>query len=170
MKLTRVERWMLSNQYRILEKLYPEEAESLAVHREALENGYERDYSRIAENIYDDKYTLTTAECDEVIDVLSMHRALKYAYDALADRSGIEAWQIEFSGFDGNNEPTLLGYTRWFCNQEGGRFTELTRGDDFNSHMPSLGRYRAMLKEWNASKDRNKLTKEDIVRIGSVRA
>ena len=38
------ERWMVSNQLRILEALYPEEAESLAVQREANERDYEYVY------------------------------------------------------------------------------------------------------------------------------
>jgi len=32
-----------------------------------------------------------------------------------------------------------------------------------------LGRYRPMLKEWKRSKDKNKLTKEDILRIEAAK-
>jgi hypothetical protein len=39
MKLTRTERWILANQYRILEVLYPKEADSLSYAREAFEHG-----------------------------------------------------------------------------------------------------------------------------------
>lgn len=171
MKLTRVERWILVNQFRVLEALYPDEAKSLAEDREALQSGYELHYSGMAEFVYDDKDTLSADRCREVLDILSMHRALKYSYRDLTDKSGIEEWCVKFAGFDGNNEATLLGYTRWFCDSNGGRFKELDRGDDFNSHAPMLGRlgrYRAMLKEWEKSKDKNHLTKDDILRIGAA--
>jgi len=32
-----------------------------------------------------------------------------------------------------------------------------------------LGRYRPMVKEWEKSKDKNKLTKEDILRIAAAK-
>jgi uncharacterized protein len=169
MKLSRVERWMLVNQMRILEALYPDEAKSIAEQREALEAGYELHYGGFAEHIYDEKDALSPEACREVLDILSMHRALKFGYDALKDKSGIEESRVTFVGFDGNNETTLMGYTRWFCDSDGGRFKELNRGDDFNSHDPMLANYRAMLTEWEKSKDKNRLTKDDIIRITSVR-
>lgn len=170
MKLSRIERWFLVNQYRILEKLYPEDAESLAEDREALQRGYEAHYSGMIDFIYKDEHTLSAERSREVLDILSMHRALHYGYDALSDKSGIEPAFVQFAGFDGNDEEEglLLGYARWFCDSDGGRFKELHRGDDFNSHMPMLGFYRAMLKEWQKSRDKNKLTKDDILRITSI--
>ena len=53
-KLTRVERYILSNQFRILEALYPDEASHFATTREALEHGYEILYDWDMEHIYDD--------------------------------------------------------------------------------------------------------------------
>lgn len=51
MDLTREQRWILANQYRILERLYPNEAECHAKAREVLENGYEFNYDWIAQHI-----------------------------------------------------------------------------------------------------------------------
>lgn len=67
MKLSRTERWMLSNQYRILEALYPADAGSYARHREALESGYELHYDWMIGSIYDDKDTLSSEDCREVM-------------------------------------------------------------------------------------------------------
>ena len=50
-KLTTLDRLVLSNQYRILEALYPDEAETLAIKREAIENGYENSL-RIGYGLY----------------------------------------------------------------------------------------------------------------------
>jgi uncharacterized protein len=167
MKLSRVERWMLSNQMRILEALYPDEAKSIAEHREALEEGYELHYGEFAQHIYDEKDTLSADLSREVLDILSMYRALNFSYDKLQEKTGIDDWRVKFAGFDGNHpvEGSMMAYARWFCNSHGGRFTELDRGDDFNSHAEMLDRYRAMLKEWKKSKDKNHLTKDDIIRI-----
>ncbi len=52
MKLTRTERWILSNQYRILEALYPDERGSLEKARIALESGYELEYDGMSQRIY----------------------------------------------------------------------------------------------------------------------
>lgn len=163
MKLTRTERWILSNQYHILEALQPDEAEDFAAVREALERGYEIHYGEYSQHIYDENDTLSENECHEVIDILVMHEALKDAYEKLDDTSGIEEWRVKFSGFDGNNETTRLGYTRYFVGM-GDRFT----GYDINSHCPMLDRYRKMLNAWNQSEKRYELTKEDVVRITSV--
>jgi uncharacterized protein len=167
MKLSRIERWLLVNQMRMLEALYPDEAKSIAEHREALEQGYELHYDEFAQHIYDDSDGLSAEGCKEVLQILSMHQALKRSYDNLSDKSGIDEYRVRFAGFDGNDpiEGTMMAYTRWFCDSRGGRFKELDRGDDFNSHAPLLGSYRAMLKEWEKSKDKNRLTKDDIIRI-----
>ena len=168
MKLSRVERWILSNQYRILEALHPDDADYYANAREAIENGYELHYRSISQYIYDD--VMTDEECEEVIDILSMFRALRRTYEALPDKSGIAEQRVTFVGFDGNDkvEGRYLSYARYFCNQEGGRFTEIGRGDDFNSHWPALETYRRMLQAWNVSPDKYNLSQEDIIRITSA--
>jgi len=169
MKLTKIERWILSNQYRLLQVIYPDEADYFGQCREVLERGYELHYDWITEYIYDGNDVMSSEECKEVIDILDMFSALKRAYEALDDKSGIEEWTVKFSGFDGNNETKQMAYARCFCSLDGGRFTELDRGDDFNSHSPVLDAYRRMLIEWRNSEDRYHLSEDDLVRITSAR-
>jgi uncharacterized protein YfbU (UPF0304 family) len=38
---------------------------------------------------------------------------------------------------------------------------------DLNSHMPTLDRYRVMLRRWKASKNRYDLTRDDVLRIAA---
>lgn len=172
MKLTRTERWILSNQYRILEKLYPEDADAFRDAQDALNSGYELEYGHLAERIYAEKHTLNEDECREVLDILAMFRDLKYGYKEVGGEkgTGVEEWLVQFSGFDGNNESSHLGYCRYICDPKHGRFQELDRGDDYNSHMPSLDRYRRMLDEWRPRSERGhgKLTAEDIRAIASA--
>lgn len=164
MKLSRVERWILSNQFAILVKLYPDEADSYDQMREIVEKGYELHYDWISEHIYEDNYIMTSEECTEVLDILDMFRALKYAYEELTDKSDVDDLWVRFHGFDGNTETKYLGYARFLIDREG-RFTNLDRGDNLNSHMPVLDIYRRMVQKWRKSKDPQKLTKEDIARI-----
>lgn len=168
MKLSRVERLILANQYRILEALYPDEAESYANRREAIENGYEMHYRWQAEHIYDGDDVMTEEESREVLDILDMFAALKRSQSLVADDASVESWHLTFSGFDGNNETKQMAYARYFCGLNGGRYTELDRGDNFNSHMPSLERYRRQLREWRKSADPHSLTKEDVIRIAAA--
>lgn len=167
MKLTRIERWILSNQFAILAKLYPEEADSYANMREVVDNGYELNYDWIAQYIYDD--TITETECKEVLDILSMFLCLKRGYEALTDKSGIEDRWVRFRGFDGNHskEAKYLSYTRFLVERED-KFTSLDRGDNFNSHAPLLSRYCQMVEEWKKSEKIDELSKQDIIRITSI--
>jgi uncharacterized protein YfbU (UPF0304 family) len=162
MKLTPVERWMLSNQFRILEALYPDEAESYAEAREAIENGYELQYDLLSQHISED--VMSVEDCNEVIDILNMFRVLKFSYEDLDDKSEIDEGDIEFGGFDGNHEGKQMAFTRHFCGS-GESYAELNRSGGFNSHWPMLDRYRQMLAEWKKSANQHRLTKEDIQRI-----
>lgn len=164
MTLTRTDRWMLSNQYKMLAKLDPENADHYEHVREILEQGYELHYRWVAEHIYDGDSIMTAEQCREVLDILEMFSLLK---QTSAD-SGPNAWRLKFSGFDGNTESKYMAYSKFFCEQDEGRYPELDRGDKFNSHMPSLERYRRQLAAWHSSKDPRQLTTEDIQRISDA--
>lgn len=163
MKLTQSERWILSNQCRILELLDRENASHWTTAKEAIDSGYELEYSSLSK--YIDSEVVTEEECREVFDILLMFDTLQHAYKNLPDKSGIEEWRIKFAGFDGNNEVKQMAYARYYCNLDGGRFVNLDRGDNFNSHSPVLDRYRSMLSEWKKSEKKHELTKDDIARI-----
>jgi uncharacterized protein YfbU (UPF0304 family) len=108
------------------------------------------------------------AESKEVLDILNLHSTLKRCYGALADKSGIDEDRLTFSGFDGNNEGKQMAYARYYCNLDGGRFDDLYVVD-LNSHFPTMQRYRPMVAEWKESDNKYELTKEDIVRITTVK-
>lgn len=168
MKLSPAERWILSNQFLILEKLDPDNAEDYATMREAIERGYEWDYDTYSPHIYKGTDVTTAEESAEVVEILAMFDSLKQSYNALSDRSAIDEGRIQFHGFDGNTEGKQMAYSRYFCSRGGGAFTDLERGDNFNSHFPTLDRYRRMLAEWKKSPDQLKLSKSDIDRIISA--
>jgi uncharacterized protein YfbU (UPF0304 family) len=69
-KLTRVERTLLRNQYAILEKLDPENADRYARLRQVVERGYTIFYSEALV----DEGELSAEDCRYVMDVLDMFR------------------------------------------------------------------------------------------------
>jgi uncharacterized protein len=159
MKFTRVERLILANQYEILSLLSKSDADYYAHKRNAVASGYELEYETLAEDIYEREFS--EEQCTFVLDVMSMHEALQ-----LAEKSD----RTTFMGFDGNNEGSHMAYARHFCGSSLEPFKHLQfGGDKFNSHMPTLSRYRAMVAEWQASADKARLTAQDVDRITGAR-
>ena len=155
------ERLIIANQFKILEKLYPEEAEYYAAHRKALESGYKLHYAEIAENFFDE---MSEEECREVIDILDMYRSLTFSFNRLPDKTGIAESEIHFDGFDGNDETRQYLYAQYFI-VDLDRFTELTYGQkhpDLNSHGHRLQKYRTMLAVWNSIDDKHNLNPDQI--------
>ncbi len=161
MKLSRLERLMLSNQYRILEKLYPDEADGYEKARLVLERGYTLHYSWQMDHIEDE---IAEGDCREVLDILEMYRVLTDSYNNLEDKSGLDETKVRFPGFDGNNEAALLGYVRYLIRTDG-RYEELDRPEGFNSHVPMLQRYRLMLDKWKGGGQKQSLSKNSILDI-----
>ena len=118
-------------------------------------------YRQVFQDIFDE---LPLDQCREVVDILDMHAALKHSYSRLADPNmGIDPADVSSPGFDGSKETRYMGYAE-FLVQTLGRWSEF-KNADLNSHCPMLPEYRAMLQRWQASADRHKLTKEDVLRI-----
>ncbi|TAK22786.1 MAG: YfbU family protein [Myxococcaceae bacterium] len=169
MKLSRTERWILSNQLRILEGLNPKEAADLREQREALERGYEYMYPELCPHIYADKDCMPRAESDEVIEILSLFDTLRWSLEKAEDAGGLKAEDVRFWGFDGNSEGRQMAFCRYFCREGGGRFEHLERGDDFNSHFPALDGYRRMLAVWRAGGRKNPLPPDEVKAILAAR-
>jgi len=164
MNLTKVERLLIVNQFKILENLYPDEAKYYAQQRKAVEYGYTLHYDVVFDALYNE---MSQSDCQEVLDILSMYRALTFSYQALSNKKGIEEDNIRFEGFDGNEETSQYLYAKYFI-LDLERFDELTYGEkhpEFNSHAPKLRRYREMLAVWRSYTDNHNLNKEQIINI-----
>lgn len=164
MDLSLKDRLIISNQLKILEKLYPDEASYYAAQRKAIENGYKSHYDDLV-NYFSDE--MPEEDSREVVDILDMYRALTFSYQKLGDTSGISEASIRFRGFDGNNESSQLVYAGYFI-IDLERFEELKYGQkypDLNSHAPMLDKYRRMLTIWNDLENRFELSKEQIITI-----
>jgi hypothetical protein len=155
---------ILTWQARILELLCPQEAKRFAELGEAYASGYEAMYLRGFPELSDE--VLSDEACREVIDVLNMFSAIKKAQPGWPASIPVE--RLKFNGFDGNSETKRFAFASYFCGLNGGRYKNLDRGDDFNSHEPMLGRYRRMLERRRLCEDKNNLTASDLERIASA--
>lgn len=147
--LTPVERLQLINQFRILEKLYPENAKDYAESREIIAHGYTIQYEReVFGEVWEE---MDIEECKYVFDVLDMHRTLIQSYDALTDKKGLTPDNVRFRGFDGNNESKCWAFTEHLKKQ--GLWVETLTGG-VNSHFPTKARYVNMLKKFEPIKEK----------------
>ena len=167
MKLSRTERWMLSNQYRILAALYPQHAATYNDYVVALERGYATVIDRMAEHILRDD--TTHKESEEVDEVLQMYDALQRAFRTLDDPYGMESFQLQFPGFDGKTERDYLGYAHYALERER-RHQNLASARDLDTNgTPMLRQYRRMLDEWKKRGNGSRLERNDILAILEAR-
>lgn len=171
MEFTIKERLQLSNQFKILEKLYPEDEEYYARNRKAIESGFELHYSWIAEHIYED--TLSQEECKFVLDVLDMYSSFLFSVRQFKEPKELTESQVIFPGFDGNNETMYMAYTYYFI-EDLDRFREIqeSTNSNYNSHMRLIPKYRRMILRWNELKVdyTYQLTEENILELLNITA
>ncbi len=142
--LTDVERLQLVNQYKILEKLDPENEKHYAELRKILEKGITIFYEKVF-----------------------VFWALQYGFKKLQDKSGLEAQNVLFLGFDVRDEDEWRFAEYW---RGTGALWQKTLKMDMDPYSPGVptGRYTKMLERWNViktkyeGKEKWKLTKEEI--------
>ena len=161
---------MLANQYRILEKLYPEEADHYERAREVLERGFTLNFDDYIPHIYE--RTMSEDACKEVLEMLDMFSALERSYRHLPKKpDGVSERDVTFLGFDGNHETEQLSYASFLIEKEG-KWRELAdHGDHLNSHAPLLGSYHRMLEVWEEfpMEEKYELSADNIRQIVAAR-
>jgi len=166
MKLSRVERWTLANQYRILAALYPQHAATYNDYVVALERGYATVIDRMAEHIPRDD--TTHKESEEVDEILQMYDALQRGFRTLDDPYGLEPYQLQFPGFDGATEGDYLGYAHFALERER-RYENLETARNLDTGNPMLRHYRRMVDEWKKRGGSSQLDRKDILAIVETR-
>lgn len=159
MKLSKKDRIILANQYKILSKLDVDSSEKYEELVEILENGYEIFYNQIGGWISNDH---PEEDGRFVLDILDLYRAIDDLKRKTKDDRILNHIYSIFRGFDGNNEAEELSFCRFLVIKQG-KFQEqkkyLLENDYFNSHVPMMDKYRAMLEKskgidiWNMSID-----------------
>jgi len=170
--LTRLERQVLINQFETLSTLRGErthEAKEYGEKIEILRCGYEVLYGE-AFTTYPDDEVLSHEEGRLVIDVLNMYSAIHFYQEKHSDEEIERMRHSHFEGFDGNNESSHLGFTRFLIEKQG-KWSELRAyakdNDNFNSHRQNIATYRQMLAKWSAlgHQHRYEMTRESLVAV-----
>lgn len=142
-QLTLTERLILLNQYRILQKLDPDD-KTWAELEKVLSSGYAGEYGRMLDGI--DPHEMSSEQCAWVRHVLDMFRALH------VPELKLNKDDIRFPGFDGNEEGEQYSYMLHL--RETRRWPESLHPDDpsynLNTHTPVSDVYNEMLEIWDA--------------------
>lgn len=109
-------RLVLGNQNRILAKLYPKDAELYNERSQIFEKGYTVFYTEMFEDIYDG---LTAEDCRFVMQTLDLYWDLQYHFGQLKNKEGIKAEDVQFPGWDGNEEPERVGFSEFLVDTKG---------------------------------------------------
>jgi uncharacterized protein YfbU (UPF0304 family) len=156
--LTKVERTLLLNQYRILELICPENAERYIKCQTILEHGYKVFYDEVVD-VWDE------LDCQYVLDVAEVFRLMMLSYERLTDKSEIEMEALKFKSFDRENEWQFGCFAAYL--KKIGRWTD-PPSDYLNARNPLSHRYRPMVEAFKAIKAKRgdgwncKMTKEEI--------
>jgi hypothetical protein len=175
MKLSKVERLILANQFQLLsvEENDYYSKETCKNYSTILLEGYEF--------LYDDIFSgmdeiVSSEKCRFVLDVLNMYRTISNSYLELSKKgTDLTERDIAFKGFDGNNETGEYSFLRFFI-KDYNRFEDLEENEfmEFNSHWPSIEKYEKRLDIYNniisSKKEKDKfnyldLTEKDIKSI-----
>lgn len=164
MELSKKERLMLINQYRILSILNPDGASSYNVRIKMLENGYSLHYDELFGWLDDG---MSKEQCQEIIDILEMYRCLWHSYKKLRDKKGISKKDVRFPGFDAKEEERELNYAEFvmYSLKRYKEFHQRKRLPNHDSYRAMLGQYRAMLSVWKSLGNKKLLTKDEIIQI-----
>lgn len=168
MELSKLERYYLSNQLRILEALYPDEANEFAVQREAIEQGYSFVYEMGMDYILEGDDAMSPVESKEVWETMDMFLSIDRTINELSLENLHSKYFTRFRGYDGNNESKFMGFAA-FTVERLGRFAHLPLKEElyFNSHMPTRQVYSRMLTEWRKIDygRRFPMKKEDLIKV-----
>jgi uncharacterized protein YfbU (UPF0304 family) len=144
MQLSKQDRVLLAGQFRILERLAPEE-ECFSTAAEILEHGFTPLYSDIMGSLREP--ALSEDECRLVLDILKLCREIEaYTRSNPSDRQVARHPWAEFRGFDGEREADYLALARFLLQDGAAESRHHGAGaEDFDSHTPTLSKYRHML-------------------------
>ncbi|WP_394239815.1 YfbU family protein [Vibrio astriarenae] len=146
MEMTNAQRLILSNQYRLMMKMDPENSGRY----QRLQTIVERGYGLQMRELDKDFGRLTEDACREVIDFMEMYHAMQESNKMLdaEERADVDQRRLLFLGFDAATEAQYVQYVRFLVDSEG-LYPQFDKGDHhFNSQMPMLDKYRRMLATW----------------------
>ena len=148
LNLTLEQRLILLNQYKILKKIYPEEALQYSIYQEIVSNGYTLHYNDLLENMNE---PMSKEEMEFVLDILDVYNSLSFAVDKRQEYPSYKNKKIVFPGFDGNNEYKYIEYMQFYIYKLN-RFEALKKDSslDYNTHGETIDIYKHMIDVWKS--------------------
>jgi len=151
--MDQIQRLLLSNQFKILSKIDPENKDYYLESLDIVEHGYKIFYSSFLEHLYPEMEASTGGF---VLDVLDLYCAAELYKFGDGDLSGLR--HTVFSGFDGNTETEYMTFTRFLIEKQN-KFSELAKlkstTDNYNSHIPMISIYTKLVDKWKNTMDGN---------------
>ncbi|NMP27243.1 YfbU family protein [Rahnella sp. SAP-1] len=161
MEMTHAQRLILSNQYKMMTLLDPDNAERYRRLQTIVERGFglqmrelDREFGALAEET-----------CRTIINIMEMYHAMQVSFSNLTDAAGVDPRRVQFLGFDAATEARYLSYVRFMVNTEG-RYTDFDAGTHgFNAQTKMWEKYQRMLSVWQACPRQYHLSAVEITQI-----
>lgn len=161
MEMTNAQRLILSNQYKMMTLLDPDNAERYRRLQTIVERGFGLQMRELDREFGE----LTEETCRMIIDIMEMYHALQVSRGNLKDAENIDERRVMFLGFDAATEARYLSYVRFMVNTEG-RYTHFDAGTHgFNAQTPMWEKYMRMLKTWQSCPRQYHLSSNEINQI-----
>lgn len=145
MELSKKDRLILINQYKILAELNKNEKAYYEELIDVLENGYSIFYNSLDKWISEE---MTKDQSKLVLDILDIYRSIEDLKRATNNQKLMEHPSSIFRGFDGNNESEYRAFCLFLIEKQE-KFQEqlqyFLKTDRLNSHMPMLNKYKRMV-------------------------
>ncbi|MBE5252300.1 YfbU family protein [Mixta mediterraneensis] len=161
MEMTHAQRFILTNQYKIMAMLEPENAERFRRYQTIIERGYGLQMRELDKDFGE----LSEVTCRTLIDIMEMHHALQVSWSNLKEKGQLEARRLAFLGFDAATEAPYFSYIRFMVNSEG-RYTQFDSGTHgFNAQTPMWEKYQRMLALWQTCPRQYHLSANEIAQV-----
>lgn len=159
-KLTKVERLLLANQYRIMNMIDPDDSRE---HQKIIDCLYEGYLHRL--DIFDHiNEQIDNTIHSDVFRILQLYRSIYDALNVLWAEPSEPRKQLPFPGFDGNEESSYYAYTNYLLEREG-LYKELQSNSGYNSHCPMWPKYVSMLRVWEEKGEPCRISKDEAQEI-----
>ena len=161
MEMTNAQRLILSNQYKMMTMMDPDNAERYRRLQTIIERGFglqmrelDRDFGELSEDT-----------CRTIINIMDMHHALQVSVNNLKEKQDLDPRRLEFLGFDAATESRYLSYVRFMVGTEG-RYTHFDSGTHgFNAQTKMWDKYQRMLSIWQSCPRQYHLSAVEIAQI-----
>ncbi|QFI53728.1 YfbU family protein [Aeromonas simiae] len=163
MNMSHTERLILSNQYEILSKLNPEQADVYQRAKTIIERGYCLQLLELEKSFGH----LERDTCQEVIDTLEMHHAMMVSFENLptTEQAEFTPARFKFNGYSRSQERELADYV-CFLLEVDKRFPEVDCPcEELSSDIAMRDKYQRMLAAWRDCPRSYKLSIQELRKI-----